>query len=683
MGFRYELEKGTAQHICPNCGKKEYKHYIDNNTNETISPEFGRCNRVHKCGYYMNPYKHGYSNKGYNHVPPPQVQQQFIPECQLIKTASKPSNFSRWLFKTFPNHADAIVQAILKYKIGSYGHYQNDVVFWRIDKHGRVVSGKVMGYDQNGKRVKKPPQINWVHKLLNIGDTEPMSAFFGEHLTNQFHDKPIAIVESEKTAIIASLFFPQYLWLASGGASGLTIKAITAIKDHNITLFPDTGKYDEWNAKAKKLSQLTTLPINISNILEQFSEGNLDLADFLINPETRDQIIKAMETPITETEIQQPEATPPADDVGVFWYTNDKDNLSINVGRYIRWLESCGVRGYMPPGQDELELVYIHCNVAEPYSIDQIRCMTNDHVCRYGNEVKDLIDIRAKAIFDLKLLKQVKHIQIETHRDTKTTTRFFFKNGWIEINADLADYDTFPELQPYTALNQTIWRSQIINDHYTPLTYDESRTCEFERFTRNVAGDSYERFITAHAYLIHNYKRRSSAFCIIATDANQKDGQANGRNGKGIFLNQSVNIFANTKVIDRYDPNKTFNFQEIDWDTRHVCFDDADPNFDLHSLFTKVTGSFTVEKKHRPAFTIPFEQAPKMSLCTNFPMKGEGDSYSRFKIIEFTKYYHKDLTPADEFGHDLIDEWTHVERNRYYNWVVYNMAYYLKHGIMD
>jgi hypothetical protein len=632
----------------------------------------------------MNPYKHGYSNKGYKHVPPPQPAQQYIPESHLARTASKPSTFSRWLFKTFPEFADTIAQTIIKYKIGSYGHYQNDVVFWRIDQHNRIVSGKVMGYGADGKRIKIPMQINWVHKLLSISDTEPMSSFFGEHLINQFDDKPIAIVESEKTAIIASLFFPEYLWMASGGASGLTIKAITAIKDKNITLFPDTGKYKEWCDRANKLSQLTTSPINVSNILEQFSETNLDLADFLINIQTRKQIIKAMETPITETPTGQPEIMPSdKNDVGVFWQTNDKGNLVINIGRFIRWLDSKGVCVYMPKGTDELQLVRIQNMIAEPFSIDQIRMLTNDHVSSYGHEVKDLIDLRSKSIFDLKLLKQVKHVQIETLRDTRNKARFYFKNGWIEIDADLADHDTIPELRDYTALNAPIWRSQLIAGNYTPLSYDESRQAEFERFTRNISGDAYERFITAHAYLIHNYKRRSSAYCIIATDKHIKEGEARGRNGKGIFLYQSINVFAKTNLKDRYDPDSTFAFQDIDWDTRHICFDDAEPDFDLQSLFTKVTSDFTVEKKHRPIFTIPFDQAPKMSLCTNFPINAKGDSYARFKFIYFTDHYHKDFTPADDFGHDLIDDWSPAEMNRYYNWVVYNMAFYLRHGIID
>lgn len=40
---------------------------------------------------------------------------------------------------------------------------------------------------------------------------------FGEHLLKKYPNKTVALVESEKTAIICSALMPDYIWLATGG----------------------------------------------------------------------------------------------------------------------------------------------------------------------------------------------------------------------------------------------------------------------------------------------------------------------------------------------------------------------------------------------------------------------------------------------------------------------------------
>ena len=81
-----------------------------------------------------------------------------------------------------------------------------------------------------GKRIKQPyNHITWVHSLLKqqlkentskFLDSDMLSLFenfnlkqclFGEHLLPANPLMQVAIVESEKTAIIASMFFPQLL----------------------------------------------------------------------------------------------------------------------------------------------------------------------------------------------------------------------------------------------------------------------------------------------------------------------------------------------------------------------------------------------------------------------------------------------------------------------------------------
>ena len=75
-----------------------------------------------------------------------------------------------------------------------------------------------------GHRIKdpnKPGRINWLHsilkrrKQLHPPDWQLTQCLFGEHLLLQHQDKTVALVESEKTAIICAALMPQYLWLAT------------------------------------------------------------------------------------------------------------------------------------------------------------------------------------------------------------------------------------------------------------------------------------------------------------------------------------------------------------------------------------------------------------------------------------------------------------------------------------
>jgi hypothetical protein len=56
---------------------------------------------------------------------------------------------------------------------------------------------------------------------------------FGEHLLRDRY-KPIALVESEKTAIIASVYLPQFIWVAVGGMQNLNIDMIRVLKNYRV-----------------------------------------------------------------------------------------------------------------------------------------------------------------------------------------------------------------------------------------------------------------------------------------------------------------------------------------------------------------------------------------------------------------------------------------------------------------
>ncbi len=145
------------------------------------------------------------------------------------------------------------------------------------------------GKQERIKDEKIGNRINWIHSLMkkqnNLPpDWELTQCLFGEHLLKDNPGKPVALVESEKTAIISSAVLPQYVWLATGGKSQLNSR-LEVLKGRQIIAFPDIDGYKDWN---EKLSSLKGYTIKISYYLEtiatdELRTSHIDLADILIN----------------------------------------------------------------------------------------------------------------------------------------------------------------------------------------------------------------------------------------------------------------------------------------------------------------------------------------------------------------------------------------------------------------
>jgi hypothetical protein len=175
---------------------------------------------------------------------------------------------------------------ISSYFIATSKYWNGATVFWQIDTQGKVRTGKIMLYNPtNGKRVKEPfSHITWAHKALNQPVFNLTQCLFGEHLLLD-KTKPVAIAESEKTAIIGSVYLPQFIWLACGSLSNLSVEKCKILQGRSVILYPDLNCFDKWSSKAKELSHITKF--TVSDLLERFStdqerKDGLDVADYLI-----------------------------------------------------------------------------------------------------------------------------------------------------------------------------------------------------------------------------------------------------------------------------------------------------------------------------------------------------------------------------------------------------------------
>ena len=301
MTYKYTLEpyKGMiSRYTCPECGKaKEFTRYIDIETGEHLADHVGKCSRENKCGYHYKPKQYFEANILSIDKPKPYFKRvqplpivkpvSFIPFNTFKNSLSgyEQNNFVNYLISLFG--LEITNDLISKYYIGSSNHWQGANIFWQVDARGKIRTGKIMLYNPTtGKRVKEPyNHINWVHSANKQAEFNLQQCLFGEHLIVQDYSKTIAIVESEKTAIIASVYLPQFTWLAVGSLTNLTFEKCKVLKGFKVVLFPDLKGFEKWNTKAKELSTLACF--TVSDLLERKAtetekQQGFDLADYLI-----------------------------------------------------------------------------------------------------------------------------------------------------------------------------------------------------------------------------------------------------------------------------------------------------------------------------------------------------------------------------------------------------------------
>jgi hypothetical protein len=301
--YRFHLEKyknPSSRHTCPACKQKRvFVRYLDSDGIIRFPDYVGRCNREQKCGYHYTPKQYFADNPTGNNLdviyssPLKAVEKVISPDYLPLKLVAKSmKHYERnHLFQFFLNKYGKVTtcQLFKKYRVGTANHWNGASIFWQLDVNDNVRTGKIMLYDsQTGKRIKKPhSHITWVHSLMKLENYNLKQCFFGEHLLKENRTLPVAVVESEKTALIASIYIPEYIWIATGGKNGsLNKDNMQILKNRKVVLFPDLGAKEYWSKKSEQMQELN-IDVVVSDYLErnanaeQIEEG-YDIADFLL-----------------------------------------------------------------------------------------------------------------------------------------------------------------------------------------------------------------------------------------------------------------------------------------------------------------------------------------------------------------------------------------------------------------
>jgi hypothetical protein len=315
-----QLEKyhGAKSRItCLKCGKpREFTRYINTDTGEYLPDYVGICNRSSKCGYrytakqyfadhpqIQSGYKKGKSksieryafvNKNGLRVDYEarivQKKPDFIPFEHLKPTIGNYDRnaFVQFLFDLFPDCGDEIQSVLKHYFVGTFDDY---TCFPSLDRSNRICRAKLIRFDRAvGKRLKGDYDTSSLPAKLKLKDFNYKQIFFGEHLLPKFPNKKIAIVEAEKTAILATLCFPEYVWLGCNSKTWLKVERLQKLAGRRILLYPDADGFDQWQAVAAA-ARAKGLNVVVSDLIEkhatdQQKANGYDLADYLINEQT-------------------------------------------------------------------------------------------------------------------------------------------------------------------------------------------------------------------------------------------------------------------------------------------------------------------------------------------------------------------------------------------------------------
>ena len=328
--FRYSLQPYTGRRsraTCPACGGVgQFARYLDTETGELLPAEFGRCNRESNCGHHANPYAAGLGRESYAHraafpaagaapalyVPTTHKPTSSPPPLVLIPPDVYRASLGHYernnLARLLQGHFGAGVAAELldRFRVGTSAHWPGACVFWLHDERGQVRGGQVVLFDETGHTVKHPRRCTtWAHtalahRLREAGQAQPAwlseyekqptksPCLFGlPQLNTASAGQPVAIVESAKTAILATPYLPAFVWLATGGQSYLTPERLAPVKGRRVVLFPDAGALGNWQARAKRLQALG-FQIEVSEHIERLADeheraAGLDLADVLLS----------------------------------------------------------------------------------------------------------------------------------------------------------------------------------------------------------------------------------------------------------------------------------------------------------------------------------------------------------------------------------------------------------------
>lgn len=361
-----------------------------------------------------------------------------------------------------------------------------------------------------------------------------------------------------------------------------------------------------------------------------------------------------------------------------FWRKSDKGVVSMVHIEFKRFLEDNGFYKYCPEGSKNYIFVRVTNNLIDHADENEIK----DFVLNYLLELDDTDVYNFFAdktrFFKEEFLTLLSTIDIYFVEDTKNTSYLYYLNCAVRITKNEVVKIDYVDLGGY------VWKDHVIDRSFNICEITEK--CDYAKFIYNISGKNEERVKSIEStigFLLHGHKNQSYCPAVILNDEVVSDNPEGGT-GKGIFMN-ALGHMKKVVTIDGklFNFEKSFAYQLVSADTQILVFDDVKKYFEFERLFSAVTEGLTLEKKNKDAIKIPFHKSPKITLTTNYAIRGSGNSFERRKWeLEFHQYYNKNFTPLNEFGRLLFGDWNDNDWCQFDNYMIYCLQYYMEHGLV-
>jgi len=357
-----------------------------------------------------------------------------------------------------------------------------------------------------------------------------------------------------------------------------------------------------------------------------------------------------------------------------FWYFDDKNKVKIEPLKYKQFLERNGFKKYFPSDNNKPTWVFIESNKVTEISTEKIK----DFVLKYLENKQEFkvwnYCAQYQNLFSESFLLMLESIELAMIKDLKHKSYIAFKNGIVEVTKDDV------KLLDYIDIDAYIWKSQIIDRDFV---LSENTENDYKKFISNISHETSTPIECVIGYLLSRYKNKMNNKAIILNDEVISENPEGGT-GKGLFV-QGIKQIRKVSILDgkTFDDKKSFPYQTVSPETDILVFDDVKKNWDFESKFSLVTEGMTLERKNKDAVKLSVEESPKMLVSTNYAIKGEGNSHDRRRHeIEVAQYYGKNLTPYDEFKHQLFDDWNEEQFIKFDNYMIECLQSYLGMGLI-
>jgi len=281
--------------------------------------------------------------------------------------------------------------------------------------------------------------------------------------------------------------------------------------------------------------------------------------------------------------------------------------------------------------------------------------------------------------------------EVNYHKDNKDSFGLPFNNGFHYFeNSDIKDI----KVKPYKEVKGffTPHKTQSIDFSYTDEVGD------FEKFIQRIStgvkdidtsNEEHTSVVNAFnsmlGYYCHNHKDEASNPAIVLTDEGANDVNRNGGRGKSL-ITKAIELVQKTLVKggNEFKADENFNLDDLDKSIRVYVLDDVDASFKYDSIYTKITGGINAQKKFAKAVAIPFEDAPKFLITSNWLVRYDEKNTStnrRFIEYKIKPYYGLNYTPVDEFSKRFFSEWNKEEWDKFYSFIFRCVNYYINNGL--